>query len=236
MIRSVLPQAADTTLTLSTQEVGGSLLATSIWELLGYAQGFEFPLGAAFFLGLFFLCSAYARYFRQWRGSRALLNLDPSNMSMQDFKTALFSVRPNNPYRLAGEKLLEEQGRGGTPKSMLDYALRYIRFDHDNYKEIDKYITGVVYIALSLGLLGTLWGIFVLFTSGNRHAASDLVGLGIAVVSTMLAMWVRLILWPLNIFLQSWVRKRYKELSKWAVGIAYGFAREKVPVTAGEEV
>ena len=45
--------------------------------------------------------------------------------------------------------------------------------------------------------------------SGSRHESSDLVGLGIAVVSTMLALVVRLILWPLNVFLQAVLRKRY---------------------------
>ena len=235
MMQSVSPQAADTTLALPAQEVGGSFLPTSIWDLFGYAQGFEFPLALVFLLGLFFLCTAYVRYFRQWRGSQELLKINPSDLGVQDFRTALFSVRPGNPYRLAGERLLEEQGRGGTPLSMLDYALRYIGFDHDNYKEVDRYITAAVYIALSLGLLGTLLGIFVLFMSGNRHAASDLVGLGIAVVSTMLALVVRLVLWPLNIVLQAWVRKRYKELQTWAVGVAYGLAREEVPVRLREE-
>ncbi len=234
-MQSVSPQPADTTLVLPAQEVGGSFLPTSIWDLFGYAQGFEFPLALVFLLGLFFLCTAYVRYFRQWRGSQALLKINPSNLGVRDFQSALGDARPGNPYRLAGERLLEEQGRGGTPQSMLDYALRYIGFDHDNYKEVDRYITAAVYIALSLGLLGTLLGIFVLFMSGNRHAASDLVGLGIAVVSTMLALVVRLILWPLNIVLQAWVRKRYKELQTWAVSVAYGLAREEVPVRLREE-
>ena len=229
MIQSVSPQVADTTLAVPSQELGSSFLATSIWDLFGYAQGFEYPLAAAFLIGLFFLCSAYVRYFRQWRGSKALLQLEANGLSVQGLQETLDSAHPNNPYRLAGERLLEEQARGGTPQSMLDYALRYIGFGHDTYKEIDRYITAVVYIALSLGLLGTLWGIFVLFTSGSRHAASDLVGLGIAVVSTMLAMCVRLLLWPVNIFLQAQVRKRYKELQTWAVAIAYGLTRKKAP-------
>lgn len=235
MIQSVSSQAADTTLAMPPQDVGGSFLPTSVWDLFGYAQGFEFPLAVVFLLGLFFLCTAYVRYFRQWRGSQALLKLDPSSLGAQDFQTTVFSVRPGNPYRLAGERLLEEHGRGGNPQSMLDYALRFIGFDHDNYKEVDKYITAAVYIALSLGLLGTLLGIFVLFMSGNRHAASDLVGLGIAVVSTMLALVVRLVLWPLNIILQAQVRKKYKNLRKWAVAIAYGLAREEVPVQVRSE-
>lgn len=229
MMQSVSPQAVDTTLALPSEEIGSSFLATSIWDLFGYAQGFEYPLGAAFLVGLFFLCSAYVRYFRQWRGRKALLRIETSSLSLQAFQAALDAANRNNPYRLAGERLLEEQGRGGSPQNMLDYALRYIGFDHDNYKEVDRYITAVVYIALSLGLLGTLWGIFILFTSGSRHAASDLVGLGIAVVSTMLAMCVRLLLWPINIFLQARVRKRYKELQTWAVAVAYGLTRQGPP-------
>ncbi len=235
MIQSVSSQVADTTLAMPSQDIGSSFLATSIWDLFGYAQGFEYPLGAAFLIGLFFLCSAYVRYFRQWRGSKALLRLETAGLSARALQAALDSANPNNPYRLAGERLLEEQGRGGSPQTMLDYALRYIGFDHDSYKEIDRYITAVVYIALSLGLLGTLWGIFVLFTSGSRHAASDLVGLGIAVVSTMLAMCVRLLLWPVNILLQAQVRKRYKELQTWAVATAYGLARKEAPARFGEE-
>ena len=98
---------------------------------------------------------------------------------------------------------------------MINYAFHYINLDHEKYKETDRYITAAVYIALSLGLLGTLLGIFVLFMSGSRHESSDLVGLGIAVVSTMLALVVRLILWPLNVFLQASLRKRYTKLKKW---------------------
>ena len=121
--------------------------------------------------------------------------------------------------------MLTEHVKGGITKDMLDYAMRYIEFIRNKYEQIDKYITSAVYIALSLGLLGTLLGIFVLFMSGDRHAASDLVGLGIAVVSTMLALVVRLILWPLNIILQAWVSKRFEELKKWTVDVAYAIGR-----------
>ncbi len=208
----------------AAESVGGSFLPGSLWDLIGYAQGFEWPLGFVFLLGLFLLTSAYVRYFRQWRGSRDLLQLDPQTITTRDFAAAIGSTEPRNPYRLSGARLLEELGRGGSAHSMIDYATRYIDFDHDNYKEIDRYITAAVYIALSLGLLGTLLGIFVLFMSGSRHEASDLVGLGIAVVSTMLALVVRLILWPVNIFLQASVRGKYKMLKQWTVAFAYALA------------
>ena len=52
----------------------------------------------------------------------------------------------------------------------------------------------------------------MLFMGSSRHGASDLVGLGLAVVSTMLALVIRLILWPLNIYVHARVRKRYVTL------------------------
>ncbi len=208
----------------AAESVGGSFLPGSLWDLIGYAQGFEWPLGFVFLLGLFLLTSAYVRYFRQWRGSSDLLQLDPRTITTREFAAAIGGTEPRNPYRLSGNRLLEELDRGGSAHSMIDYATRYIDFDHDNYKEIDRYITAAVYIALSLGLLGTLLGIFVLFMSGSRHEASDLVGLGIAVVSTMLALVVRLILWPVNIFLQASVRGKYKKLKQWTVAFAYALA------------
>lgn len=208
----------------ATDAVGGSFLPESLWDLIGYAQGFEWPLGFIFLVGLFLLTSAYVRYFRQWRGSEDLLKLDPRTINDRDFAAAMEGTEARNPFRLSGTRLLEELERGGSAHSMIDYATRYIDFDHDNYKEIDRYITAAVYIALSLGLLGTLLGIFVLFMAGSRHEASDLVGLGIAVVSTMLALVVRLILWPVNIILQASVRGKYKMLKKWTVAFAYALA------------
>ena len=207
--------------------VDGSFLPGSLWDLIGHAQGFEWPLGALFVLGIFLLTSAYVRYFRQWRGSDEMLQLDPRGITEKDLALAVERAKPQNPYRLAGDRLLEEFGRRGSAQSMIDYTVRYIDFDHDNYLETERYITAAVYIALSLGLLGTLLGIFVLFMAGSRHEASDLVGLGIAVVSTMLALVVRLILWPVNIFLQASVRKRYKTLKKWTVALAYALAGGK---------
>ena len=228
-VRDTLDSAAVVPLGPEMQEAASSdtLVPASLWDLIGHAQGFEWPLGAVFLIGLFLLTSAYVRYFRQWRGSSEMLQLDPHNVVSEEFVSAVEAAEPRNPYRHSGQRLLEEHKRGGSAQSMIDYAMRYIDFDHDGYKETDRYITAAVYIALSLGLLGTLLGIFVLFMSGSRHEASDLVGLGIAVVSTMLALVVRLILWPVNIFLQASVRKKYKLLKKWTVAFAYALAGDK---------
>ncbi len=211
----------------SGETVGGGFIPTSLWDMIGYAQGFEWPLGFLFLLGLFLLTSAYVRYFMQWRGSNKLLQLDPANITAKEFASALDQVKRDSPYRHSGHRLLEEYGRNGSAKSMIDYAAHYIESDHDRYRETDRHINAAVYIALSLGLLGTLLGIFVLFMSGDRHEASDLVGLGIAVVSTMLALVVRLILWPLNIFLQGFVRNKYSLLKEWTVAFAYALAEKR---------
>ena len=197
------------------------VIPNSLWDVIGYAQGFEWPLGALFLIGLFLLTSAYVRYFLQWRGSDIMLKIDSEKTRPEDFSAAISEAPPGNPYSRIGTKLLEEFRRGGSAQTMIDFAFRYIDFDHDRYRETDRHITAAVYIALSLGLLGTLMGIFVLFMSGSRHESSDLVGLGIAVVSTMLALVIRLILWPVNVFLQASLRRRYNTLRKWTVAFAY---------------
>ena len=201
-------------------------IPTSLWDMIGYAQGFEWPLGALFLIGLFLLISAYVRQFRQWRGTNGMLQIDPSEISPETFSHAMEQTTSKNPFAIAGYRLLEEQQRGGSAQSMIKYAFHYINLDQEKYKETDRYITAAVYIALSLGLLGTLLGIFVLFMSGSRHESSDLVGLGIAVVSTMLALVVRLILWPLNVFLQATLRKRYTNLKKWTIAFAYALSED----------
>ena len=206
-------------------------IPTSLWDMISYAQGFEWPLGALFLIGLFLLISAYVRQFRQWRGTHTMLQIDPGEISPESFAHVLEQNASKNPFTVAGYRLLEEQQRGGSAQSMINYAFHYINLDHEKYKETDRYITAAVYIALSLGLLGTLLGIFVLFMSGSRHESSDLVGLGIAVVSTMLALVVRLILWPLNVFLQGTLRKRYTNLKKWTIAFAYALSEDSKQIS-----
>ncbi len=218
------PPPVEQALPDTTGVLGGGFGPETVWELVSYAQGFEWPLGIIFVVGLFLLCSAYVRYFLQWSGSKTFLQIDIDGITPSGFDAAISEAGPRSPYRLAGQRLLEDHGRGGNAESMVEYATRFIDFDHANYKEIDRYITAAVYIALSLGLLGTLMGIFVLFMSGSRHEASDLVGLGIAVVSTMLALVVRLTLWPVNIILQANVRNKYRTLKKWTVAFGYALA------------
>lgn len=218
-------QTVNLNLILSAGALQDRTVPVSLWDMIGYAQGFEWPLGVLFLIGLFLLISAYVRQFLQWRGTSDLLKIDPDETSVKTFETLLAEAQKKNPFAISGYRLLEELNRGGSAEAMITYAFHYIDLDHERYKETDKYITAAVYIALSLGLLGTLLGIFVLFMSGSRHESSDLVGLGIAVVSTMLALVVRLILWPLNVFLQASLRKRYAKLKKWTIAFAYTLSK-----------
>ena len=192
--------------------------------MVQYAQGFEWPLGALLLIGLFLLTSAYVRYFRQWRGSKAMLKIETRSISAEGFSNAIGQSKTSNPFVTTGNLILEEFQRGGSAQAIVSYASQFIELDHRKYKETERYIMAAVYIALSIGLLGTLFGIFVLFMTGSRHGASDLIGLGIAVVSTMLALVIRLILWPLNVFLQARVRKRYDALKKWTIAFAYALS------------
>lgn len=201
-----LQQAAD--------DPASPLGVSSFWELVGYAQGFEYPIGLVFVVGLYFICTAYIRALYQWRRHRMLSRLNPETASRKTLDEALHQTPPANPYRIACEKML-----GNHPRT-LTYVLQYIDLDHERYREVDRYINAAVYVVLSLGLLGTLLGIFVLFTSSGRHETSDLVGLGIAVVSTLLALVVRLILWPANLLVQAWVRRRYHHLKEWCTAMA----------------
>ncbi len=221
-------QAAAST-PVQDQTAISTTIPTSLWDMISYARGFEWPLGILFLVGLFILTSAYVRQWRQWGGSKKMLQINPDGVTADSFSEAIHQTKakPGNPYFMSGSKIVEEFRRGGSAPTMVDYAFRYIDLDRERYQQTDRYISAVVYLALSLGLLGTLLGIFVLFMSGDRHEASDLVGLGIAVVSTMLALVVRLILWPLNIFLQATLRRRYNTLRKWTIAFAYALSSKE---------
>lgn len=190
--------------------------ASTFWELVEYARGFEYPIGLVFLVGLFLICSAYVRALNQWKNHKILSQLDPDHINRTMLEEAMERTPAINPYRIACEKILT----GNSQENKLTYLLQYIDLDQERYREIDRYINAAVYVVLSLGLLGTLLGIFVLFTSSERHEASDLVGLGIAVVSTLLALVVRLILWPANLLVQVWIRRRFLHLKRWIALLA----------------
>lgn len=192
------------------------MTASTFWELVSYARGFEYPIGVVFVIGLFMIFSAYVRALNEWKSHRTLSQIDPSTVSRATLTDAIERTPPINPYRQACEKLFEGQRH----QNSLAYVLQFIDLGQERYREVDRYVSAAVYVVLSLGLLGTLLGIFVLFTSSERHESSDLVGLGIAVVSTLLALVVRLILWPANLLVQAWVRRRFIHLKKWCAMLA----------------
>jgi len=197
-------------------DAGSSMTASTFWELVSYARGFEYPIGVVFVIGLFMIFSAYVRALNEWKSHRILSQIDPSTVSRATLNDAIERTPPINPYRQACEKLFEGQRH----QNSLAYVLQFIDLGQERYREVDRYVSAAVYVVLSLGLLGTLLGIFVLFTSSERHESSDLVGLGIAVVSTLLALVVRLILWPANLLVQAWVRRRFIHLKKWCAMLA----------------
>ena len=209
---------------LSLQQAVAPSGPVNFWELLGYARGFEYPIGLVFVIALFLIVGAYIRAVFQWRSHKALSRLNPDVVTLSELEIAMQEVPADNPYRVACEKLLYSQ----QSQDPLEYVVQYIDLSHERYLEVDRFINAAVYIVLSLGLLGTLLGIFVLFTQSGRHEATELVGLGIAVVSTLIALVVRLILWPFNLGVQVWMRRRFHHLREWCTLLAIANVRATV--------
>ena len=72
-----------------------------------------------------------------------------------------------------------------------------------------------------LGLLGTLVGIYALFSAETRDAQTIFAGIAIAIVSTLLGIVVSIILELLEALVHSWASRYMERAEEWAAAVRY---------------
>ncbi|MFQ5571136.1 MAG: MotA/TolQ/ExbB proton channel family protein [Rhodothermales bacterium] len=192
----------------------------SLVDLADQAGGFQWPIFGVLVAGLLFLAVAFVRILFDWRAARSLYRLTLPDLLADDLQSAVAQSADNLYARLA-VGMMELWGGGADAATLGQEAARLIGSAGASYRRTERVITFLSSTAGGLGLLGTLVGIYMLFSSGARDAQTIFAGIGVAVISTLLGIIVTIVLELLEMLTGGWARRYLERAEAWATQLRY---------------
>ncbi len=208
-----LQVASDTT--FAAVKGGSSLLA-----LFAQAGGFQWPILMVLLAGLLTLALAAVRLGTDWHAARRVhaLRVESAQVTHLD---ALLRSSKNSLYRCLLEGMMQVWRNVPVPGALGQESKIVLDTARAVYGRTQRLVGFFSSTAGGLGLLGTLVGIYALFSAQTRDAQTIFAGIAIAIVSTLLGIVVSIILELLEALVHTWTSRYLERAEEWATAVRY---------------
>lgn len=186
--------------------------AFSILELFSQAGGFQWPILAMLVAGLIVLMLCVLRLFQDYLAARPLMRLSLESITL----SALIHARHNATDSLYTRILSGMLELHQSPEAMGREAGDVAGAAHAAYARTQRIVSYCSSTAGGLGLLGTLVGIYALFSAGTRDAQTIFAGIALAVVSTLLGIVTSIFLEFFETVMHGYVSRYIESAQMWA--------------------
>ncbi len=175
-------QAADTTAAAGSE--GGLFL----WNIIGKAGGFQWPIFGILVIGLFLiLAKVYELFQDRWAGA-ALEEAPIPEMGTQE----IVDLVQNQQQSMLAEMhatLLNVYRTTQDAGTLHEEVANFVQSQRERFDTFTRRVDFLADTAGAVGLLGTVWGMFTLFYGGNiSDKQAILGGMGVALISTLLGL------------------------------------------------
>ena len=192
----------------------------SVLDLMAQAGGFQWPILAVLVVGLMALALAVVRLYMDRRAARPLYALDARTLDVNGVWDALATNDDSLCSRLLHGMV--EVWRSAPESSALAHeAGMVLGAARAAYARTQRLVGFLSSTAGGLGLLGTLVGIYALFSAETRDVQTIFAGIAIAIVSTLLGIIVSIVLEALEALAHSWASKYMEGAEEWAAAVRY---------------
>ena len=192
----------------------------SLLTIFSQAGGFQWPLLGVLLAGLLVLAIRFVQSFFDRRAARILRGLPIQNAQVKDLSQALAGCDDSLHARILTGML--ELWHAGAPAVAIGQEVRaLIDTARAAYTRTERVVSFLSSTAGGLGLLGTLTGIYLLFSAGTRDAETIFAGIAVAVVSTLLGIVVTIVLELLESLLHAWTSRYVEAADEWGARIRY---------------
>ncbi len=184
----------------------------SIWDIIRLAGFFRWWLIGNFVLGMIVVIYKAVELFLDGRYSR---NLEQVNLSKATI-TDLMRIMKNNKNSILSKLykyVLDLYQTRRTAEGISDDIVDFRQVEQDRFQSFVMKMSFLSDTAGALGLLGTVWGMFITFFGGDLEKHKILSGMGIALVTTIMGLCISI---PLNLFttqVSSYFRKRLDKIT-----------------------
>ncbi|MCY4158443.1 MAG: MotA/TolQ/ExbB proton channel family protein [Bacteroidetes bacterium] len=184
----------------------------SILELFSQAGGFQWPILAVLIAGLIILMLRMVRLIRDDLAARPLKQLSLDSITL----SALLEARKRAADSLYTQLLSGLIQLHRNPEAMGREVSDIATASHAAYERTQRIVNYCSSTAGGLGLLGTLVGIYALFSTGTRDAQTIFAGIAIAVVSTLLGIITSILLEFFEAVMHGYVSRYIESAQMWA--------------------
>ena len=184
----------------------------SILELFSQAGGFQWPILAVLIAGLIILMLRMVRLIRDDLAARPLKQLSLNSITF----SALLEARKRAADSLYTQLLSGLIQLHRSPEAMGREVSDIATASHAAYERTQRMVNYCSSTAGGLGLLGTLVGIYALFSTGTRDAQTIFAGIAIAVVSTLLGIITSILLEFFEAVMHGYVSRYIESAQMWA--------------------
>ena len=178
---------------VEADEVNNAFGFTNFWELIEQAGWFRWFILGVLVIGLFFIAKQSFELWSDSRRSARMAKMDFSQMSVNQLEEV---VRNESDHMLARlvSTLLNVYRSSGVAIMLHEEAANFIQMEQERFGTFRQRVDFLSDSAGAFGLLGTVWGIFMVFSQRDLDPQNILGGMGLALITTLLGLVVSIIL------------------------------------------
>ena len=165
----------------------------TFWSLTRMGGGISFAIFGILAFGIFLIALQIYELAIDRRHGRQLLETNYRQYSVNDV-TKIVKNSPSSLIARLYSVLLSIFHTTGTTSDFHDEIANYIQLQQNRFGTFKSRLAFLSDTAGALGLLGTVWGMFVTFFGGNLDSQRILNGMGLALITTLIGLVVSMIL------------------------------------------
>ena len=215
MASDIYAQELDTTSDATEESIDINENATelsNLWSLIEQAGPIRYPIYGIFIAGIFLIAFRTYGLITDRLVEKELKETSFHHLSLNEISSKITS---QSDYMLSVimAKLLNVFQTSKNADYLHDEISNYNTVQQDNFKTFKNRIDFLSDTAGALGLLGTVWGMFFVFSSGTLEREVILVGMGYALMSTLLGLVVSIILNFCSTFTEGYFSKHLESVT-----------------------
>ena len=166
---------------------------TNFWELIEQAGWFRWFILGVLVIGLFLIAKQSFELWSDARRSARMAKMDFTHLSVNQLED---QVRNESDHMLARliSTLLNVYRSSGVAIMLHEEAANFIQMEQERFGTFRQRVDFLSDSAGAFGLLGTVWGIFMVFSQRDLDPQNILGGMGLALITTLLGLVVSIIL------------------------------------------
>lgn len=177
----------------SSNEIAQAGDIRTFWSLTKLGGGVSLAIFLVLAMGIFLIVLQVYELIMDKIKSRILLATNYRQLSVNDVNK-LVRTYPHSLIARLYSVLLSIFHTTGNTQDFHDEIANYIQLQQDRFNTFKSRLSFLSDTAGALGLLGTVWGMFVTFFGGNLESQRILNGMGLALVTTLIGLVVSIIL------------------------------------------